>query len=109
MKNFLILITILFCVFHVTGQTTSFQSKFSSEKLAEAPVKLIPFPQHVNWNKDYLKLKSVHLVNEEFLIKPIKNELISILHEALLNTPTFLPPYHYKLPKTLIYLQKVIH
>lgn len=94
MKNFLILITILFCVFHVTGQTTSFQSKFSSEKLAEAPVKLIPFPQHVNWNKGYLKLKSVHLVNEEFLIKPIKNELISILHEAHIeytNIPTSIP------------------
>lgn len=45
----------------LSAQTSTFKAKFSPEELKEAPVKLIPFPQKVQWDKKSVVIKGIKL------------------------------------------------
>ncbi len=50
-----------------TQSTEVFQSRFSTNKLKDAPVKLFPFPQEVEWRKNKFEIRSLKILNPEKL------------------------------------------
>nr|WP_293299768.1 family 20 glycosylhydrolase [Allomuricauda sp.] len=60
----------------------SFQSKFTVETLNNAPVKLIPFPQKVEWGKAVRTISSFRVEADSILPKSIQSELESICNDT---------------------------
>ncbi|WP_171017287.1 family 20 glycosylhydrolase [Maribacter sp. ACAM166] len=59
-----------------------FQSKFSSEELKNARVKLIPFPQNVQWGKEQLNINNLQVKPSKLFTSLLNDELKDICAES---------------------------
>jgi lysophospholipase L1-like esterase len=57
----------------------SFESKFTSEHLSQAPARLIPFPRHIGWENEFLEIKDIYVDQAESLSSSLSNALNSIV------------------------------
>lgn len=63
------------------GQETEFKAKYTAEKLAEAAVKLIPYPQEVLWGNKSTVFESCTLLSDKALSEKVMDELFGIFKE----------------------------
>ena len=60
-------------------ETELFETKFSLEQLVNAPAALIPFPDQINWENDFIEIQGVLIEENGVVSQKIIEELISIL------------------------------
>lgn len=60
------------------SEERNFVSRFSADKLEQARVKLIPFPQEVEWGKETLQISDVWFASYKQTSKLLKDELYQI-------------------------------
>lgn len=97
MKNLLLFLIFLgLSLQTVSGQSKAFDTKFSAEQLKEAPVKLIPYPQEVKWDKKTVRVEGIQLAAETNLATSISAALERLILENNISvTPKGLP-IHFK-------------
>ncbi|MCB9050551.1 MAG: family 20 glycosylhydrolase [Lewinellaceae bacterium] len=59
-RNATLLLSILLFISAYAQEAGPFESRFTAEHLNNAPAKLIPFPQEVSWNKEWVEIKSLY-------------------------------------------------
>ncbi|MEN7551241.1 family 20 glycosylhydrolase [Rapidithrix thailandica] len=64
------------------ANSTQFKSKFSVAELQNAPVKLVPYPQSVDWHKGTVLVKSIRVASGNALSRLITDELYQVSNEA---------------------------
>lgn len=83
--NSLFTLTFLFiCLLSSTrllAQTPVFKAKFTAEELKQAPVKLIPYPQQVNWGKKAIQISAVQFPDKRNLSASNLAALKAVLNE----------------------------
>ena len=79
--QFIAILVFLFIIQTVKAQNqaVTFNSKFTSEELKSAPVKLIPYPQHVVWKHQTVILKNMALISSGGVSEDVKDELTELL------------------------------
>jgi hypothetical protein len=95
-----------------------FESKFKTSDLKNSPVKLIPFPQEVEWGRKKIRTKGLNLINSDFKNPNIENELDKISWEKglvqdigaidlkiILNSDIQNEGYHLYVDKDLILIE----
>src|SRR5690606_31697475 len=75
---FLSFITLVCNYPKLSAQTSPFKAKFSPEELKEAPVKLIPYPQKVQWGKKSVVIKGIKLPSATSASQMIQGVLTGI-------------------------------
>lgn len=80
MKKVLLALTLL--IFGSTLAQDSFSSRLSLEDLQDAPVKLIPFPQQVEWGRTSVSFRALNLKNDQPLEPSIEKGLRELLEEV---------------------------
>ena len=62
-----------------------FKTKFSSDELKTAPVKLIPFPQKVSWSNESAVIGNLHINDSKEISSLLHNEIKEICDENQIN------------------------
>lgn len=64
------------------AQSPDFKAKFSAKELKQAPVKLIPYPQQVEWGKKAVAIQGIQLPNEGTFSASAAKALKGVLKES---------------------------
>ena len=65
-----------------TLRSQAFQAKFTAETLNDAPIKLIPYPQEVDWNGGQRPISSFRVETDSILPLSIQSELESLCEDT---------------------------
>ena len=65
--------------------TNTFQSKLSVEQLINAPAKLMPYPQEVNWQEGVVVINKINVSGYDSLSISVKETLKIIFKEEIFN------------------------
>ena len=73
---------LLFIVFKTVSvcaqEGNVFESKFAVEQLSTAPAMLIPFPQQLSWDNEFLEMSEWDVRQAEIWPEPLAGELMNI-------------------------------
>lgn len=77
-KQYFFYIILFFTLFCVAQEPVAFHSRITPSQLAEAPVKLIPYPKNIVWDYQKKQLSNIQIINSDKLSTSVKEEVNAI-------------------------------